>query len=323
MKIKKNMKLKLSTIALSLLVAFSANAAETITVKRTGYNLLFSASSSTAQLTKVDISDYDVNIDIPSTISNDWGDEYTVTAIGTTDDMYYTNSAASIFYSSDSYLSYIKSFSLPETVTKIYPSALYKYPLAKIDLPDNIQEIGAGAFQNSKLTNITLPENISTINPYTFSGCSNLVAITIGDKVTEICDAAFEGISTTCTINIDAITPPKINQYAFTSNSTAIIIVPYGTSEEYQNKWANLKAISNLTFEEMKKGQTSLVTALECNNPTVSISSNQIYAAADSPIQIYSISGNKIAEGNIISITVSPGIYIIKIGTSAKKIIVK
>lgn len=145
----------------------------------------------------------------------------------------------------------------------------------------------------------------------------------MGNGVIQIWDDAFRDIANNAEIHIDAVTPPKISDYAFSSKDyTAKVFVPYGTSEDYRSKWS---VFSNLEFVEMESGQTSGVTVgkaptelhVECNH-------SNLYATAASVIRIYSISGTLVHSGSgVVNVSLPAGVYLVKSGTDVVKILVQ
>lgn len=144
----------------------------------------------------------------------------------------------------------------------------------------------------------------------------------MGNGVEEIWDDAFRDIANNAEIHIDAVTPPKISDYAFSSGYKAKVFVPYGTSEDYRSKWSTF---SELTFVEMEPGQTSGVTVgkapaelhVECNH-------SNLYATAASVIRIYSISGTLVHSGSgVVNVSLPAGVYLVKSGTDVVKILVQ
>lgn len=145
----------------------------------------------------------------------------------------------------------------------------------------------------------------------------------MGNGVEEIWDDAFRDIANNAEIHIDAVTPPKISKYAFSSNGyKAKVFVPYGTSDDYKSKWSTF---SELTFVEMEPGQTSGVTVgkapaelhVECNH-------SNLYATAASVIRIYSISGTLVHSGSgVVNVSLPAGVYLVKSGTDVVKILVQ
>lgn len=261
-----------------------------------------------ARLMQLDIYNYDAEIVIPSVVkvTDKYGSyEFKVTAIGQfynkSDNGVCTNFSdmdpyTRIFGNVEDYANYIKSVTIPESVKSIWPSAFSgsysdKYGLGckSLTIPGNVTEIGAGAFKYAKFEQVAIPNAVKNIYRETFDHCVNLKSINLGNGVIEIWDDAFRDIANNAEIHIDAVTPPKISNYAFSSGYTAKVFVPYGTSEDYRSKWSTF---SELTFVEMEPGQTSGVSVgkaptelhVECNHGC-------LYATAASVIRIYSISG--------------------------------
>lgn len=268
-----------------------------------------------ARLMQLDIYNYDAEIVIPSVVkvTDKYGSyEFKVTAIGQfynkSDNGVCTNFSdmdpyTRIFGNVEDYANYIKSVTIPESVKSIWPSAFSgsysdKYGLGckSLTIPGNVTEIGAGAFKYAKFEQVAIPNAVKNIYRETFDHCVNLKSINLGNGVIEIWDDAFRDIANNAEIHIDAVTPPKISNYAFSSGYTAKVFVPYGTSEDYRSKWSTF---SELTFVEMEPGQTSGVSVgkaptelhVECNHGC-------LYATAASVIRIYSISGTLVHSGS-------------------------
>lgn len=283
-----------------------------------------------ARLMQLDIYNYDAEIVIPSVVkvTDKYGSyEFKVTAIGQfynkSDNGVCTNFSdmdpyTRIFGNVEDYANYIKSVTIPESVKSIWPSAFSgsysdKYGLGckSLTIPGNVTEIGAGAFKYAKFEQVAIPNAVKNIYRETFDHCVNLKSINLGNGVIEIWDDAFRDIANNAEIHIDAVTPPKISNYAFSSGYTAKVFVPYGTSEDYRSKWSTF---SELTFVEMEPGQTSGVSVgkaptelhVECNHGC-------LYATAASVIRIYSISGTLVHSGSgIVNVSLPAGLYLVK-----------
>lgn len=294
-----------------------------------------------ARLMQLDIYNYDAEIVIPSVVkvTDKYGSyEFKVTAIGQfynkSDNGVCTNFSdmdpyTRIFGNVEDYANYIKSVTIPESVKSIWPSAFSgsysdKYGLGckSLTIPGNVTEIGAGAFKYAKFEQVAIPNAVKNIYRETFDHCVNLKSINLGNGVIEIWDDAFRDIANNAEIHIDAVTPPKISNYAFSSGYTAKVFVPYGTSEDYRSKWSTF---SELTFVEMEPGQTSGVSVgkaptelhVECNHRC-------LYATAASVIRIYSISGTLVHSGSgIVNVSLPAGLYLVKSGTDVVKILVQ
>lgn len=306
----------------------------------TGYTLYFKQiNDNEARLMQLNIDKYYTEIVIPSVVKDTYGYEFKVTAIGQLYDEKYndknidfsdTNLYPSIFGDVSDCPNYIKSLTIPESVKTIWPSAFsgslrngYGLGCKSLTIPGNVTEIGAGAFKYAKFEQVAIPDAVKNIYIETFNHCVNLKNINLGNGVIEIWDDAFSDIADNAEIHIDAVTPPKISKYVFSSNGyKAKVFVPYGTSEDYRSKWSTF---SELTFVEMEPGQTSGVTVgkapaelhVECNH-------GNLYATAASVIRIYSISGTLVHSGSgIVNVTLPAGVYLVKSGTDVVKILVQ
>lgn len=306
----------------------------------TGYTLYFKQiNDNEARLMQLNIDKYYTEIVIPSVVKDTYGYEFKVTAIGQLYDENYndknidfsdTNLYPSIFGDVSDCPNYIKSLTIPESVKTIWPSAFsgslkngYGLGCKSLTIPGNVTEIGAGAFKYAKFEQVAIPDAVKNIYIETFNHCVNLKNINLGNGVIEIWDVAFSDIADNAEIHIDAVTPPKISKYVFSSNGyKAKVFVPYGTSEDYRSKWSTF---SELTFVEMEPGQTSGVTVgkapaelhVECNH-------SNLYATAASVIRIYSISGTLVHSGSgVVNVSLPAGVYLVKSGTDVVKILVQ
>lgn len=233
----------------------------------TGYTLYFKQiNDNEARLMQLNIDNYDTEIVIPSVVKDTYGYEFKVTAIGQLYnekyndkdiDFSYMGQCTSIFGNVSNCPNYIKSVAIPESVKTIWPLAFsgslkdgYGLGCKSLTIPGNVTEIGAGAFKYAKFEQVAIPDAVKNIYRETFDRCGNLKSINLGNGVIEIWDDAFSDIADNAEIHIDAVTPPKISKYVFSSNGyKAKVFVPYGTSEDYRSKWSTF---SELTFVEME-----------------------------------------------------------------------
>ncbi|MBQ7164934.1 MAG: leucine-rich repeat protein, partial [Clostridia bacterium] len=95
-------------------------------------------------------------------------------------------------------------------------------PTSNQTFTTDAEVISAGAFAGNKNLKNVLASNVKTVEPYAFSGCSNLVTVTFGN-LSEIGDGAFEY---TALKSIDISGVQKIGNRAFYGSSLTSVTVP-------------------------------------------------------------------------------------------------
>ncbi len=91
-------------------------------------------------------------------------------------------------------LSPVKSYTIPASVSEIYPNAFNKcYNIEEIKFEEGsvITAIGHNAFSDSSIKSITLPYGVKSIAEAAFDNCSYLETVVLPDGLIEIKDAAF------------------------------------------------------------------------------------------------------------------------------------
>lgn len=109
--------------------------------------------------------------------------------------------------------------------------------LSEVILPTNVKYIGKGAFAYcDSLVSVTLSDSLQTIKKNAFKGCNNLSELIIPANVKNIEAGAFADCKNLKKIEIQATTPPAIDETTFEGLSMKIpIIVPKESLEAYKN----------------------------------------------------------------------------------------
>lgn len=127
----------------------------------------------------------------------------------------------------NNYNNFIKSISLPSTITEIgkqafyncqklehliLPSNIEEIPdqmcfgctkLQEISLPSTLKVIGFSAFQRcNSLTEVVVPESVTEIGAIAFAGCESLIKLTLPDNFVEFPSNLVNGCVSLKTINI-------------------------------------------------------------------------------------------------------------------------
>lgn len=146
--------------------------ADLMTVTIFGLTYECSVATGTAQLVKAEIEEpYDVVI--PETVKIGLK-SFTVTAIG--DRAFYRFKT----YYSISIIDWLKSVSIPKTITTIGKEAFRDCYVSEIVIPEGVKSIGADAFYGCiDLTKIDLPSTLNSIGDGAFSFCDRLEAVVI------------------------------------------------------------------------------------------------------------------------------------------------
>lgn len=185
----------------------------------------------------VNESHYFGRIDIPSTVRDNNGNVYKVTALGSPD--------KSVMYMATK----LERISIPGTVKTIDS---YSFAgcirLASVGLAEGIEEIQENAFWFCKLLRLYLPDSVRSINK-AFSNCSILEHIEIGTGMREM-KGAFMKCPSIRTVICNAQNPPEINEKTFDADiyMHADLFVPYPLVEKYTNHplWGQFKNIHEI-----------------------------------------------------------------------------
>lgn len=86
---------------------------------------------------------------------------------------------------------YIKSVTIPDSVTTIEEGAFKMSNVQTVTLPSGIGTIPKDAFAYSKLQSITIPDSVTTIEDYAFLNCKQLETVTVPSSVTTIGNKVF------------------------------------------------------------------------------------------------------------------------------------
>ena len=169
----------------------------------------------------------------------------------------------------------LKSINIPNSITNIGCSAFDGCSgLTSVTIPNNVTSISDAVFSDcSSLTSVTIPNGVTSIGKAAFLGCGALTSVTIPSSVTSIGNSAFYVASVTDPIDmtychsltsvISYIQEPfTCKAFDTDTYNKAILYVPEGTAEKYQNTddWKNFKNIKLIqNGNENEKRKTNLV----------------------------------------------------------------
>lgn len=247
----------------------------------------------------------------------------------------------------------VEEIELPSSVRKIGSLAFHSCAeLESVTIPDGVKEIGDAAFQNctslasaeigsglrqlnfrlfkgSGLTEIAIPANVKAIGKECFQDCANLKKVTIADGVRKIDNSAFKNTAVE-EIEIPA-TVTKIGTGITPKNTVWIV-----EKDSYAHKYA---VENNQTFR-LKSGENTDNNENEGNNTETSVTEQfahvNIYAHgrtlvvenATDEIRVYDVMGRLVCRDEACRVRTEipmekSGVYVVKIGNMAKRVIVE
>ena len=145
----------------------------------------------------------------------------------------------------------LTSIYIPEGVTTIERFAFYDCGVIKtIVLPNTINHIGEYAFRDCKAIKSMNLSNVTSIKESAFSGCSELMSIILGDKLSSIEPGTFSGCMNLRNINIPhSVTYIGYDAFAGCENLTNITIPNNVTDIEYY-AFSDCYSLSTITLSE-------------------------------------------------------------------------
>ncbi|WP_197020378.1 leucine-rich repeat domain-containing protein, partial [Prevotella sp. P6B1] len=134
----------------------------------------------------------------------------------------------------------LMSVVLPSSVSEIGKNAFKGCSkLASVNLSQlsKLTSIGESAFSGlSKLEELHLPAGVEKIGTSAFQSCSSLKKVWLPANLTEIGKQAFDGCSKLTHVSIDAKTMPSTLSEVVPDGSSALLFVPNGKKDVYENK---------------------------------------------------------------------------------------
>lgn len=226
----------------------------------------------------------------------------------------------------------LSSVNIPSSVTYIGNNAFGGCrSLTSIDLPEKVCHIGDYAFDDLPLTSLVLPDSITTIGYNAFDG-DKLETLSIGKNEWDNEDAPDERVLTIGKYNFRYVRklteihsyfhiPPVMTdpENSFIdAYDTATLYVPDGTKQLYLEAegWKNFKNIVEASSAGISDVNSD-ANAVYFNNGTLNI------LAPNMHVSVFAINGIHIYKGHGSAKidNLEPGIYIVKIGSKAKKVL--
>lgn len=219
-----------------------------------------------------------------------------------------------------------------------YPSA---YPEGELIIPGyayngktpyKVIEVGDYSFVVTDITSLVVPNTVTSIGYRSFYGCYELTTMDLPASLTSIGEEAFCFDESVSTLVCRAVVPPVCGDYALymcddnnAYNSDLKVYVPDESLESYMYsddyEWYYLYWYY-LPLSEYTGPTPEIPGEPEPDDPDAGISS---VIDMNLPVAVYDIHGRKVAE-NVSAkevLTLNKGLYIVRQGKHASKVIVK
>ena len=199
---------------------------------------------------------------------------------------------------------------LPATIQEIGEGAFSYCYVKNVSMQEGIMYIGDEAFADCDIEDVIIPNSVASLGKSSFSGCRYLKHVTLGSGLKTIEDYSFSNCYDVETVKILAVVPPAINDNVFDYDTyrSSVLYVPEEAYYDYKvaDVWKQFKNLEGFSgVREMDKDDT--------------ISSGIL-------VDVFNISGQTVATQvrlRELSSIVPSGVYVIRKGERAEKMIIK
>jgi hypothetical protein len=220
-------------------------------------------------------------------------------------------------------LAYLKEVVIKDGITEIGDNAFKSCGLLRtVKLPATLTKIGYNAFWGcNELTELIIPEGTTEIGHSAFWGCSGVADIQMPSTLLNIGKNAFWGCTSVEKIDVRAIEPPILGDYALAGvPRDAALTIPANSVELYKSKaqWGEFYRINTGVDERWIKSVKMTVAGRKLC----------LYdLPGDTNLQLYNISGLKVIDmqnpNETVMIELEPGMYVVKVGNELSKIVIR
>ena len=223
---------------------------------------------------------------------------------------------------------------LPEGLVTIKNKAFNNSTIQTVKLPNSLKTLEEGAFRQSRIRELTIPSMVEEIPARCFMGSSYLSEITFGEGVKTIGDNATVTCNALEVLNFISAEPPTLSETSIPNCANIVVYVPVKSKQAYIDAWGDYGFKEILAEGEEPGGDPDPeppvgIDEIEVDALTYVVTADgiQLSANVDEMAAVYSVSGQLLANGictdGFIPVRLTAGIYLLRIGDTTLKILVK
>ena len=215
------------------------------------------------------------------------------------------------------------AYAIPAGVTNIEEAAFLNCSkLTTVTIPVGVKKIGSYAFACSGLSSVAIPAGIDTISDGAFGDCWNLASVTLPSSVKAIRESAFVACQNLRDLTVGIKTPPVISKHVFDGVPVAnvTLTVPKGSKAAYAAApvWKEFKQIGESTVGNVALPEARIYAA-----------GGRLYLTLQTavPVGVYTLNGVLVrtfsAPAGETTVALPQGVYIVRVGDTAEKVMVE
>lgn len=218
---------------------------------------------------------------------------------------------------------------LPGSLQKMENYSFVSNPkIKKVVMKEGMTNIGAYAFRNCpSLTDIEWPSTMKVVNGGAFGKCTSLEKLNLPASVDSVGNGIVEGCTKLASITLNSVDAPKVSSAAAFDQDTykkVVLFVPEESKQKYEDhvvwsQFMNLYAIGEIP-ESIAEVTDNQFKAYPLNGAI------RIEMAQASDLYIYDMTGNLVYKNYVnqnATVSVAPGIYVLRVGDEVLKVSVK
>lgn len=218
--------------------------------------------------------------------------------------------------------SHLKEINLPNTVTTVGAYAFHgSTNVTKLTLSNSLTEIAEAAFTClMSITELEVPEGIEKIGAWGFGELTSVTKVKLPKSLVSLGQYAFGYARSLEEVSCDNPEPPVCHSIAFynTDVTSVTLSVPSESVELYRNAdvWKDFMIVSAASNPGVAADEADCQVTVTDGGIKVS------GVAAGTRVEVYSVTGALVYSGTSGTISLSPGVYVVRVANRAFRVAV-